>query len=276
MFDPQPETSAAAEIIRASFGAKLPDVAIILGSGLGETFENGKVLAEVSYTEIPGLPLPNVEGHNGVLRLLELNDNAYLCFFGRSHLYENYPPYQLGMSVRIAAALGAKTLITTSAVGSLRSEHKPGKIIIVSDHINLTGVNPLIGVKFRDSNAGFIDTQGMYSNELCTYALTVGEKNKIDIDSGIYAWVTGPSFETPAESSMISQFGADVVGMSLIPETITARQLNMKILAIACVTNFASGIGDKNVSHHEVLQQAEKFKTPLKKMLTGMRDYLHT
>lgn len=276
MFDPRPVLSEAVRTIEDSFGNRKPAAAIILGSGLDAVTEHGKPLAELPYSEIPGIPRPGVDGHIGLLKLVEFDDLALLCFCGRSHLYEDCPPYQLGMSVRIAAALGVSTIITTSAVGSLHKAHRPGCIIVVKDHINFTGMNPLIGIRLENPGDRFINTSGMYDTGLIEKALDIGKKTNLDIDTGIYAWITGPSFETPAESKMVQQFGANVIGMSMIPETITACQLGMRILAAACVTNYAPGIGEEPISHEDVLRQADLFSIPLKELLTGLRDYLQT
>ena len=276
MFDPSEEVAWALRVVKDSLPGPIPSTALILGSGLGGLASRGGCSASLAYGDIPGLPVPTVSGHEGSLSVLELGDGGgqFLCFSGRAHLYEGHPAQRLGMAVRIAAALGVGTLVATCAAGSLRAELPPGRLALVSDHINTTGTNPLVGVTPPSGLQRFPDTTGLYSPGLAEAASGAASELGIDLASGVYAWVTGPAYETPAEARALAGSGADLVGMSLVPETLTAAQLGMRVLAIACVTNSAHGFGGGAVRHEDVLRVAREQTEQLASLLEALAPRL--
>jgi len=253
MLDIKDEVKAAVEAVSPVLADSRPRAAIITGSGLGGVIARGTLRASMKFEGVPGLPAPAVPGHGSTIGVIELNGKAFLFFGGRAHLYEGHSPASLGMAVRIAAALGVRTLVSACAVGALRPEFNPGCIVVVRDHLNMAGCNP-------------------YSPELSTEALRRAGELGIGVSTGVYAWVSGPSYETPAEARMLATLGADVVGMSLLPETLTAAQLGLRVLAFACVTNPAPGTdaGGDYISHEDVLSQAGAMVEPLGLLLESL------
>ncbi len=276
MFDPSEEVAWALRVVKDSLPGPTPAAAIILGSGLGGLTSRGGCSASLAYGDIPGMPVPTVSGHEGSLSVLELGDGGgrFLCFSGRAHLYEGHPAQRLGMAVRIAAALGVGTLVATCAAGSLRAELPTGRLVLVTDHINTTGTNPLVGVTPPSGSERFPDTVGLYSPDLAEAARAAASELAIILASGVYAWVTGPAYETPAEALALAGSGADIIGMSLVPETLTAAQLGMRVLAIACVTNEAHGLGGGAVRHEDVLRVARRQTEQLASLLEALAPRL--
>lgn len=248
-----------------------PKTAVILGSGLGEVADNYPVLSQIDYLDLPALPSTQVSGHKGVLKIAKLNDKAALFFCGRSHLYEGHVSQHLGNAVRISHSVGVETIISTCAVGSLKSEIPPGSVVVVEDHINYSGVNPLIGVSIANQSTTFHDLSSIYDSELRNRAMKAGHPPELSLKEGIYAWVSGPTYETPAESRMLNILGADVVGMSLLPESIVACQLGMKVLALACVTNYAPGLDHESADHARVLEQAKLFAPAISHLIENVK-----
>lgn len=272
--DLQKEAIEGAEAVRNAFGEKSPTTAVILGSGLS-AIADGFIEYEIPYTQIPGMPQSGVAGHAGVLRLGRREDSQTLFFCGRSHFYEGFPMSRLGMSVRIAYELGVRTVVSCCAVGSLRKEIEPGTIVAVRDHINTIGINPLRGTIPPEGRPYFIDPSTTYDTALIQQIENSAADAKCPVDSGVYAWVSGPTYETPAESKMLARLGGDVVGMSLVPESLTARQLDMKAVGLACVTNYAPGVGSEPSDHDDVLAVAEGFIEPLRTMIAKMQINMH-
>lgn len=268
------EILRAAELVRGKLNGRVPRLAAILGSGLGLVTDRFDLEVSIPYRELPGMPPTGVEGHSGELRIVRDRDNLGLLFCGRSHLYEGHPAWMLGASVRLAHALGARILVSTAAVGSFTPDLPSGSLAVIRDHINFCGVNPIAGVP-SDAAHRFPDATHAYDAELRAGALAVVRRSGMICAEGIYAWVSGPSYETPAESRMMRALGADVVGMSLVPEVLTACQLGMRTLALACVTNLAPGIGDEPPSHERVLRAARQFSEPLHEILDWVFEAVH-
>lgn len=237
-------------------------VGLILGSGLSPFAEAIEPIARIPYASIPNFPMPTVEGHPGSLLVGRVAGAHVVAMQGRFHYYEGYSMNELTFPLRVMAGMGVKTLIATCAVGGIRPLFNQGDLALVTDHINLMGDNPLIGG--TGDLPRFVDMSEAYSPGLRKVLREAAEEIGVDLKEGIYAAVAGPSYETPAEVRFLSEF-ADFVGMSLAPEVIVGRQLGMEISAVAVITNAHNGGG--KVSHHEVLEVAEKAGADLKKLL---------
>jgi purine-nucleoside phosphorylase len=240
-----------------------PAVALVLGSGLGALANQVEDAVAVPYQEIPGFSASTVVGHEGRLVAGRLEGRDVVVFQGRYHAYEGHEPSQLVLPVRTAAALGAGTLIVTCAAGGVNRQYGPGTLMLLSDHLNLMGRNPLVG-PVRDGEERFPDMTMPYDAELRSLAHDVGRHDGVDLVEGVYAAVLGPSYETPAEIRMIERLGADAVGMSTVPEVIAARAARMRVLGIALITNAAAGLSDELLDHQEVIAAgaaaAERFQ----------------
>lgn len=238
-----------------------PEIGLILGSGLGvlaEKIENPVILP---YQDIPEFPVSTVEGHAGQLVAGELSGKKVIAMQGRFHFYEGYSMDQVTFPVRVMKLLGVKTLVVTNAAGSVNESFKPGDLMLVTDHINFMGTNPLIGANEARFGVRFPDMSEAYSKEFRNLAKQVAERQGLDLKEGVYVGNTGPTYETPAEVRMARIVGGDAVGMSTVPEVIVARHCGMKVLGISCLTNMAAGILDQPLSHDEVIETTEKVKT---------------
>lgn len=225
-----------------------PQVAVVLGSGLGgyaQSFGG----TEIDYASIPGFPVPTVAGHRGALRV---RGNVAI-FAGRFHYYEGLAPEDVVMPVYLAHRLGVRVLVLTNAAGAVSRDLSPGRLVLIRDHINLMGMNPLRGPGLSGFGPRFPDMSGVYSRRLREIAHRVAGAGG-PLREGVYAALAGPCYETPAEIRMLAALGADLVGMSTVPEAIVAASLGMEVLGISCVTNMAAGILDKPLDHEEVLE----------------------
>ena len=255
----------SAEFIRDWMGVK-PDTAIILGSGLSGFENNFKNKREINYSDIPEFPVSTAPGHKGKLILCERENNAgnydairyILIMSGRFHHYEGYSLQEITIPIRVMAILGIKRLIITNASGAVNENYKAGDLMLIEDHINLSGDNPLIGPNFDELGPRFPDMTYTYSPDLIKKIKEKADKKGILLRQGVYAFMTGPSYETPAEVRMIRTLGADCVGMSSVPEAIVARHSGMEIVGISCITNMASGILDKPLSGDEVIEAGKR------------------
>lgn len=243
-------------------------IGIVLGSGLGGFAETLTDRKETPYADIPGVRASGVLGHAGKLIEGRVGDVAVTVLAGRSHLYEGISAQQATSGIRELAKRGAKTVILTNAAGGVNLSYKPGDLVLISDHINLQGTNPLIGA------GNFIDMSEAYSSELRALARECGRKAGIELQEGVYAGVLGPSFETPAEIRYLRTIGADLVGMSTVMETITANHAGMKVLGISCVTNMAAGVLPQKLSHQEVLETGERVMGTLTGLLREIVIFL--
>jgi len=230
-----------------------PTIAVVLGSGLGAFADELTKRIDIPYSEIPGWPVSTAVGHAGKLVIGRLDGLPVAVMAGRAHLYEGNTPAQVTHGVRVLHALGVRAMVFTNAAGGINTTLEQGGLVLISDHINFQGCNPLVG------SANFIDMSDAYSRELREVAQDVATLLCIPMQQGVYAAMMGPSYETPAEIRMLRTLGADVVGMSTVPEVIVANLLGVKVLAISCVTNMAAGILPQKISHQEVLETLVRF-----------------
>ena len=256
----------AAEFI-ASKTSLRPKVAVVLGSGLGAFADSLQAATVVPYTEIPGWPASTAIGHAGKLVIGTIDGVAVAALAGRAHLYEGYTAQQAVYSVRAFRALGVESLILTNAAGGIKAGFGPGTLVLLSDHINLLGQNPLSGPNDDSLGPRFPDMSEAYSKALRAIGKAAAAEIGLDLPEGVYAAVPGPSYETPAEIRYLRAVGADLVGMSTVPETIAANHMGMKVLGISCVTNHAAGVIDRKLNHVEVLEVGERMKGILIELL---------
>ncbi|MDK2822581.1 MAG: purine-nucleoside phosphorylase [Clostridia bacterium] len=247
-----------------------PKIGLILGSGLGVLAEEITDPLFLPYKDIPNFPESTVEGHAGQLVIGKLADVPVLTMQGRFHYYEGYNLQKITFPIRVMQGLGIKFLIVTNAAGGINLSFSEGTIMLINDHINLMGTNPLIGKNLAEFGPRFPDMTEAYSSKLISLAKNVAKKLNIEIREGIYAAVTGPSYETPAEIKYLRTIGADAVGMSTVPEVIVANHGSMSVLGISCITNMAAGVTGKKLTHDEVMETAEKVRENLRSLLLGI------
>lgn len=248
-----------------------PEIGIVLGSGLGDFADAIEDKIEIPYTEIPGFPVSTVKGYDGKLIFGQINSKEVCVMKGRIHYYEGYDIKEVVYPIEVLAGLGIKTIILTNAAGGVNTDFEPADLMIITDHINLMGKNPLIGPNDEDLGPRFPDMTDLYNKELVEIAENSAKKLGIDIKEGVYMYFTGPSYETAAEVRMARILGADAVGMSTVPEAIIARHRGLKILGISTITNMSTGILDTPLDHTEVVEVgkevAGKFKELLKEII---------
>lgn len=245
--------------------------AVVLGSGLGlfaDTLENA---VAINYEDIPYFARSTVPGHAGRLVIGELAPGFRIaCMQGRFHYYEGYPMEKVVYPIRLLKQLGAKFLIVTNAAGGIHADFRPGDLMLIKDHINLMGDNPLKGGNFDFLGPRFLDMTEAYSHRLREMALDVAEKQGIELRRGIYAGLSGPTYETPAEIRMLRTLGADAVGMSTVPEVIAANHMSLEVLGISCISNAAAGLTSRKLSHQEVIETTEQAKPRFVNLLRGI------
>ncbi|WP_165226218.1 purine-nucleoside phosphorylase [Aquisphaera insulae] len=256
----------SASFIRKAIPA-LPTVALVLGSGMNELAEGLPDAVTIPYAEIPNFPVPTVAGHAGNLIVGRTSGAGLILLQGRFHYYEGHPLEVVTFPMRVLKLLGVKTVILTAATGGIRADLRPGNIVCLSDHLNLIGSNPLRGPNDASFGPRFPDMTEVYSKKLRAVAREEGKRLGINVIPGVYACLPGPSYETPAEIRMLQTLGADVVGMSTVPEAIVARHGGMDVLAFALVTNAAAGVGVAPISHKDVLEAGKKATPLLGKLL---------
>jgi len=247
-----------------------PHIAVVLGSGLGAFADELADPISIPYSEIPGWPASTAVGHSGKLVFGKLGRLDVAVMAGRAHLYEGYSPAQVTMGVRVLHRLGARSVVFTNAAGGINLSYKQGALVLISDHINLQGSHPLIGPNDDNEGPRFPDMSEAYSARYRTLAHEAAHQLKIQLDEGVYAALTGPSYETPAEIRYLRAIGADLVGMSTVPEVIVANYLGMRVLAISCVTNMAAGILPKKLDHQEVLEAGYQVRDTLIRLLKAL------
>lgn len=245
-----------------------PTLAVVLGSGFNHVLEALRVERKIPYAQIPGFPPPTVSGHAGEIRFGHLGGTPVLVLSGRAHFYEGHPMERVTFAVRALAAFGIRDLLLTNAAGGLNRAFRPGDFMVLTDHINWMGVNPLRGPDLPGLNR-FVDLTDTYDAGLRKLLLAAGQAAKIKLRRGVYLAVSGPSYETPAEIRAFARLGADAVGMSTVPEAIVARQCGLRVAAVSCITNLAAGIAPAKLSHREVLDTAERVKATGGRLLTG-------
>ena len=250
-------------------GGRQPKIGIVLGSGLGGVFDivRGK---KIPYSSIEGFPVPTVEGHEGALKIA--SDVAVMA--GRFHLYEGYDVDDVVLPVFLMYRLGVRQLVLTNAAGAVNPSYQPGELVLIRDHLNLLGSNPLIGPNPEKYGPRFPDMTRVYSRRLID---TVQDGRSLPLKEGVYAALSGPSYETPAEISMLRTIGADMVGMSTVPEAIAAKYLGLEVLGISCITNFAAGIAAESLNHEEVVKTGKSAAAELIRLIVDLLDKLgHT
>ncbi|KUO50518.1 MAG: purine-nucleoside phosphorylase [Desulfitibacter sp. BRH_c19] len=247
-----------------------PDIGIILGSGLGVMAEEIKNKTTLPYNKIPHFPITTVEGHKGQMIVGDFEGKKVVAMQGRFHYYEGYSMADVVYPVRVMGQLGIKNLIITNAAGGINLDFQPGDLMVIKDHINLMGVNPLMGKNIGHLGERFPDMSEAYNLALREIALATAKDLTIDVRKGVYAAVTGPSYETPAEIRYLRSIGADAVGMSTVPETIAANHMGIKVLGISCITNMAAGVLDAKLNHEEVVETANKVKDKFINVLRGV------
>jgi purine-nucleoside phosphorylase len=256
----------AARTIRARTSEQ-PRVALVLGSGLGDFADEFAEAVAIPYQEIPGFPTSTAEGHAGRLVIGKVDGVPVLAMQGRVHFYEGYSLEEVTFPIRTFKLLGVKTLMLTNAAGGINVEFSQGALMVISDHLNLIGVNPLRGPNDDRFGPRFPDMSEVYSRELQELAVAEAHAMGVELRRGIYAALPGPSYETPAEIHMLRGFGADAVGMSTVPEAIVARHLGIEVLGISCITNMAAGISDQPINHEEVLETGKRVRETFAQLL---------
>ncbi len=247
-----------------------PATAIIAGSGLGNSLPRLEGGITIPYRTIPGFPCTTVKGHAGELVFGRLAGKEVVIMRGRFHYYEGRPLNFIAFPVRVLAALGVKNLVLTAAVGSLKPAIKPGDMLILKDHLNLMGSNPLMGNYHEAFGAMFPDMSEPYDKALRAEIIKLARRLKIRAAEGVYTAVTGPSYETPAEVRMYRMLGGDIAGMSVVPETIAARQLGLRVAGVCWISNFTSGISKTTLTHDEVLELGEKVSVKMRALLEAL------
>ncbi|ACL69453.1 purine-nucleoside phosphorylase [Halothermothrix orenii] len=249
-----------------------PDLGLILGSGLGVLAEEIENPIVIPYKDIPNFPLSTVEGHAGQLVIGELEGNNVITMQGRFHHYEGYSLQELTMPVRVMGQLGVNKLIVTNAAGGINLNFRPGDLMLITDHINMMGDNPLIGKNFDEFGPRFPDMTYAYSKDLIEIAERVASSRGINVRKGVYVAVTGPSFETPAEIRFLRRIGADAVGMSTVPEVIVANHMGFDVLGISCISNMAAGVLPEPLSHDDVMEISSKVKPKFINLVRGILE----
>jgi len=271
----------AAQFLRARFGRLKPHLGIVLGSGLGAAAEAVMNPVIIPYEEIPNFPRSTVEGHSGRLVAGTLGGSPVVVMQGRVHFYEGYSAFDVTFPMRVLGALGIRAVILTNAAGGISDRYRIGQLVLISDHINMMGWNPLVGPNeprfaFNRHNSGlrFFDMSEAYSKRLRELAIRAVEFDGEKLDEGVYLAVSGPSFETPAEIRAYRAMGATLVGMSTVPETIVARHMGIEVLGISCVTNLASGLSATPLSHAEVFEAGRQVERKLAELLERLAMWM--
>ena len=259
MSDEYARVQAAAVFVRERIPAA-PEMAIVLGSGLGDFASHVGDAIVMPYESIPGWPPARVIGHAGKLVVGTVRGKAVAVLSGRAHFYEGHPMANVVFATRVVAALGVKTLLLTNAAGGINTSFSQGALMVIDDHINLVGTNPLVGPNDERFGPRFPDMTEVYSKRLRDVADRAAKRNGLPLAHGIYVGLHGPSYETPAEIRYLRAIGADAVGMSTVAEAITARHVGMEVLGISCITNMAAGVLPQPLNHAEVMETAQRVR----------------
>lgn len=258
----------ATDYIKNKIQNRQPVLGLILGSGLGAIVDDMQDAIKIPYDEIPGFPNTTVVGHQGNLVIGKLGGKEVLVIQGRFHFYEGRSLNEVVLPIRVMDGLGIKNLIVTNASGGINPNFKPGDLVLIDDHINYAGRNPLIGENLDELGPRFPDMSEAYSKKINSTVVAAGKDLGIDVKSGVYVWVLGPSYETPAEIKMFSIMGADMVGMSTVPEVIAAKHLGMNVCGISCITNHAAGIVEQVLDHDDVKKVAQMVREKFTGLVT--------
>ena len=260
---------SAAQLIRARTPLR-PEIGLILGSGLGAFADSLTDAARVPYADIPTFPRSTAIGHAGQMVLGNAGNIPVAAMQGRAHLYEGYSAQEVTFPIRVFGRMGIRAVILTNAAGGINLGYSQGALVLIRDHINLQGSNPLVGPNDDRFGVRFPDMSQAYARDYRQIAREEAGKLRIPLHEGVYAGLLGPSYETPAEIEYLRRIGADLVGMSTVAEVIAARHLDIKVLAISCVTNMAAGILDQSLSHAEVMETGERVKTIFEALLRAV------
>ena len=250
----------SAKFIQSKCDVK-PSIGLILGSGLGVLADEIQNPVKINYNEIPNFPVSTVEGHAGCLVIGELEGKMVVAMQGRFHYYEGYTQQEITFPVRVMKALGVETVVVTNAAGGANKNFNPGDLMVIKDHINLSGCNPLIGSNDERFGPRFPDMSTAYQPKNVELVKECAKELNMNIQEGVYAFFSGPTYETPAEVRMAQILGADAVGMSTAPEVIVASHSKMEVVGISCITNMAAGILDQPLDHEEVIETTQKVKS---------------
>jgi purine-nucleoside phosphorylase len=263
------DARTAADRVRHRLGDNVPVAAIILGSGLGGLSDEISAVARIPYSEVSGFPATTVAGHAGALIAGKLAGRFVLALAGRFHMYEGHDVRLTAFPVRVAHALGAKTLIVSNAAGGVNLLWHPSDLMLIRDHINLMFRNPLIG-PVEPGDVRFPDMSAPYDDSLADIARDVAKDENIMLREGVYAGLLGPTYETAAEVRMLALFGADAVGMSTVPEVIVARAMGMRVLGFSCITNLACGLTTEPITHADVLEATSRAAATFQRLVKGV------
>lgn len=269
MYNTLEQMQNAAEYIKSRIDGK-PQIGIILGSGLGSLADVLEQPVEIDYSVIPGFPRTTVEGHQGKLVYGELRGKQVLAMKGRFHLYEGYDISQVIFHIRVFSLLGIKNLLVTNAAGGVNTDFEAGDLMLITDHISFFAPSPLRGSNINEFGVRFPDMCNAYDSNLVRIALAAAAEDGVPVKQGIYAFAQGPMFETPAEVRAFRTLGADVVGMSTVPEVIVARHCGMKVMGISCITNMAAGVLGETLNHSEVIETANRVEKRFASLVTGI------
>lgn len=262
--------SQARDAVRAAAPGAAPEVAIVLGSGLGGLADALEDARFIPYAEIPGFPRSTVEGHQGRLALGRLEGREVVCMQGRVHMYEGYAGEDVAFPIRVMLGLGVDTLVVTNAAGGVNPDFGAGSLMLISDHLNLTGTSPLLGPNPSELGPRFPDMSEAYDPALRAAARAAAEGLGLSLHEGIYAGLLGPAYETPAEVRMLRTLGADAVGMSTVHEVIAARHMGKRVLGISCISNPAAGLGDEPLRHEDVQAAAAAAREGFTALVRGV------
>jgi purine-nucleoside phosphorylase len=263
-----PTVKETKDFLESKLAGFKPDVALIVGSGLGGVAAALEKTLTIPYAEVPNYPKTTVPGHAGEMRFGELGGKKVMMLCGRSHLYEGNSVTEVVYPVHVIDALGVKTLIITNVAGGINPQFNPGDLMLIEDHINHLGVNPLVGGIASEGGVRFLDMTQAYSTRLREKLEKAAEELQIPLRRGVYLATLGPTYETPAEVKAFAWIGADAVGMSTVPEVIVARFHNLEVVGLSCITNLAAGVSSKKLSHEEVLEVARLTEEKLVKLLS--------
>ena len=247
-----------------------PTVGVVLGSGLGNVVKAIDVETEIPYADIPGAKASTVMGHSGKMILGRAGNVPVVVLSGRMHFYEGYEMREVTLLARVIGRLGIKKLVVTNAAGGVNTSFKPGDLMLISDHINMMGVNPLRGPNIEELGPRFNDMSDAYPEALRNLAKDVARANGIKLQEGVYLALSGPTFETPAEIRAFRTLGADAVGMSTVPEVIVMSHMNIPCLGISCITNMAAGILKQKLGHEEVMETTARVEKQFKQLIVGV------
>jgi purine-nucleoside phosphorylase len=259
---------ACAAVVKARAPGFQPSVALILGSGLGDFADSFTDKVVIPYGELPNFPASSVPGHAGRLVLGKREGQSVMAMQGRVHFYEGYAPWQVAFPARVLCSFKPRALVVTNAAGGINLDFKVGDLMAIVDHLNLSGWNPLVGPNDEKLGPRFPDMSHAYEPKLLTLLEACAKKESISLRRGVYAQLSGPSYETPAEIRMLRTLGADAVGMSTVPEVIVASHMGIPVAGVSCVTNLAAGIGTHPLSHAEVSETANQVKDVFMRLLT--------